>query len=341
MKKIYLSLLSVMSVISLNAQLTQANQAPSPGDTYSMYRCDSVGPGNAGAAQLWDFSTVITHSNIVANFSSIAATYTDYPGASIAVFSNSTDVSYYHSDVNSLHYFGGNFGVGTGITAVAGNAKYTSAAIRMAYPMSLNTTSSTAISGTINVTAPLPATGSFTGTSSVIADGTGTLVLPGSGNTFANALRVKSSQAFTFTTSIANGTVQQEYYEYYVQGYKFPMFTIATATANTPLGSTTQTIVLRDKSPGFTSIQKQTIDNGVTLNVYPNPATTQVHFSTGSSMAKFVSVFDITGKLVSKLNLEDGKAKLDVSNLQEGLYLYTLNSSDQKILKTGKLTVSH
>lgn len=341
MKKIYISFLSVMSVISLNAQLTQANQAPSPGDTYSMYRCDSVGPGNAGTGQLWDFSTVITHSSIVNNYSSIAGTYTDYPGASIAVFSSSIDVSYYHSDVNSLQYFGGNFGVGTGITAVAGNAKYTSAAIRMAYPMSFNTTSTSAISGTINVSAPLAATGSFTGTSSVIADGTGTLILPGSGNTFANTLRVKSSQAFTFTTSIANGTVQQEYYEYYVQGFKFPMFTISTATANTPLGSTTQTIVLRDKSPGLTSIQKQSIENGVTVNVYPNPAATSVNFSTTSSEAKFVSVFDITGKLIAKLNLEDGKVKFDVSGLQQGLYLYTLSDSDHKTLKTGKLTVNH
>jgi len=341
MKKIYLSLLSVMSVISLNAQLTQANQAPSPGDSYSMYRCDSVGPGNAGAAQLWDFSAVITHSNIVNTYTSIAATYTDYPGASIAVFSSSTDVSYYHSDVNSLQYFGGNFGVGTGLTAVAGNAKYTSAAIRMAYPMSLNSTSSTAISGTISVTAPLPATGTFTGTSSVLADGTGTLILPGSGNTFANALRVKSSQAFTFTTSIANGTVQQEYYEYYVQGFKFPMFTIATATANTPLGSTTQTIVLRDKTPGLTSIQKQSIEAGYTVNVFPNPAVSSVNFSTNSTQAKFVSIFDITGKLIAKLNFEDGKTTLDVSSFNLGLYLYTVNGSDQKTLKSGKFTVSH
>lgn len=345
MKKLYFTLVSAFSVLSINAQLTQANHAPANGDSYQMWRCDTVAPGSAGASQNWDFSGINTHSLFVLTYSSIAATYTDYPAASIAVFSGTADITYFDSDVNTLDFYGGNLSVGAGPTAVIAKLKYTSPAIRGAYPMSFGTSSASAIAGSLTITSPLSTSGTFTGNSQVLVDGSGTLTLPGAGNTFTNVLRVVSSQTISFTTMIASGTVVQVTYDYFAPGIKSAQLSISTSTANTPLGNTTQTIVTRAKTAvanPTTSIANLNGDvSSTSYNVYPNPATSNLNFSSSSDDVKQVSVFDITGKLLIKLNLEEGKAKLDVSNLNEGLYLYTFSDKNQKTLKTGKFTVSH
>jgi hypothetical protein len=346
MKKLYFSLFSTFCALSFHAQLTQANHAPAGGDSYQMYRCDSVAAGSAGASQNWDFSAITTHSNIVLTYSSIAGTYTDYPAASVAVFSGTSDITYFNSDVNSLNFYGGNLSIGAGGTAVIAKLKYSAPAIRGAYPMSFNTSSTSAIAGSLTISSPITTSGTFTGTSRVEVDGSGTLTLPGVGNTFTNVLRVVSSQTINFTTLIASGNVYQVTYDYFAPGVKSAQLSISNSTVTVPLlVNNTQTIVTRAKTAVVnptTSISSLNIEaNSPSYNVFPNPATSQLHFYASSEDAGIVSVFDVTGKLVAKLNLEEGNAKLDVSNWNQGLYLYTFSDKNQKTLKSGKLSVNH
>jgi hypothetical protein len=341
MKKIYLLAFSIASFLGVNAQntLTQTNHAPANGDMYQMYHCDSVNtvPGGSGANVTWNFSTLATYSNLVSSYTaqSVSGSPT-YPSANVAVASAMNNTSYYASSSGNLLYYGGNIAVGT----VAGSLTYTAPAVNASYPMSLNTTSSSPISGTVNVTSPISTSGSFTGTSMVVADGTGTLMVPG-GGVYPDVIRVKTTQTINISAA-TTATVYQVNYDYYANGTKAPIVSIMTATAAVNLaGTSTSTVVLRNKTavpPPPVGIPG--ISNNSNFAVYPNPASSSVNFVMDNQEAKQVHIYDVTGKLIEKQSLSDGKLKLDVSGYTRGLYLYTItNSADQKI-KSGRFTVS-
>jgi len=343
MKKIYLSVLSLFSVFVVNAQLTQANHAPANGEGYQMYRCDSVttSPGAAGAGTNWNFATVTTYSNLVRNYTAAGVTSSaTYPQANISLSSATNDVSYLSSTTNTLGYYGGNISVG----AISGSINYTAPAIYASYPMSLNTTSTVATGGTISITNPIPTTGSFAGSSNVMIDASGTISLPG-GFTYTDVVRVVTSQTVNITTAFANATVTQHTYEWFTASIKAPVFSILTSTANVGGNATTQTVVTRNKnltSPTNTTtvgINEHTTDN-IQFNVFPNPSNACVNFTTNHPDASTISVFDITGKLVERQNLNEGKLKVDVSSYNKGLYLYSVTTNEGKTLKSGKITVS-
>lgn len=332
MKKIYLSIITTLAAFSASAQLTDANHSPAAGEMFSTYQCDSmITPGASGAGALWNYATIVTHSSIVNNYTAAVNSNASYPQPGVAVASALSNMSYYKGSAASLNYWGGNIVIGS----VAATLIYTSPAVVAAYPMSLNTTSSSVTSGSISIPAAAQ-TGTFTGISNTIADGTGTLVLPT--GTFTNVYRVVTTQTINFTTSIS-GTVTQKNYDYYSVGTKEALFTISNATIGTQFTSpSTQTIVTRSK-PLVTSVNE---NKAVTfeLGVYPNPSSTTVNFVTENAEAKQVLVYDITGKLVEKQNLIEGKLKLDVSNYNTGLYMYSVIGNANQTLKSGKITVS-
>ena len=338
MKKIYLSIITVLAGLSFNAQtLTEANHSPTAGNLYTTFQCDSLGisAGASGAAALWNFASITTHSSVVNNYTAVANSNTAYPIPGISIASSVSNISYYKSTPTDLKYYGGNIVVGP----VSASLIYTTAAITAAYPMSLNTTSSSVTGGTINVTVPLPQAGTFTGNSSTIADGTGTLALPN--GTFVNVVRVVTTQTINFTTPLASGTVTQMNYDYYTTLSKESLFTISTSTVLTSLSpsASSQTIVTRT-IPTPVGI-KENKKNVIELSVFPNPSSSNVDFTTESVDARNISIYDVTGKLIEKQNFIDGKLKLDVSGYATGIYMYNVIGNANQTLKTGKITVSH
>lgn len=351
MKKNLLIVTVFASSFSLNAQLTEANHAPVAGDTYQTWQCDSVAPGGSGANTVWNFSAINTHSSVMLSHAAAASTNTTYAAATVSVGSTPTSVaSFFSSNTSSLSYYGGNISVGSGITAVVATLNYTAPAIQASYPMNLNSTGSAAISGSLSITSPLATSGTFTGSSNVIADGTGTVILPGANGTFTNVTRVVSSQIVNFTTSLSSGTLTQVVYQYYMAGTKAYILSISTATATTPFGSATQTLVLRNKNAvgistgtvptNTTSINQADASPLINLSVFPNPATADVNFVTTHPDAAAVLIYDITGKLVENAGLNQGRLSLNISSYNKGLYIYTLVGNNGKKLKSGKLTVS-
>ena len=355
MKKIYLSLLTVLTGLSLQAQLTQANHAPVAGHTYQMYHCDSVStsPGASGANANWNFASITTFTNLVNSYLSANSSNASYPSATIAVGSSASNTSYYSSTATNLNYYGGSISAGT-ITATF---VYTTAAVVAVYPMSLNTTTNTVIGGNINtVVSGIPGAGTFTGNCNVKIDGSGTLTLPGTNATFTNVLRVVTSKTLDVAISSpisTTATLTMVDYDYYSVGTRNPLFSITTTTANIPLAGApnTQTTVTRDKNANSTTTVTpptgtfvsvaEAASSVISLNVYPNPSSSYVQFTTDSPDAKMVSIYDITGKLVNRETFVDGKIKLDVSTLNTGLYIYSVSGSNNRTLKTGKVTVNH
>jgi len=334
MKKIYLSIITTLAAFSASAQLTDANHSPVAGDMFSTYQCDSTGitAGASGAGATWNHATITTHSSIVNNYTAAVNSNASYPQPGVAVASALSNMSYYKASATSLNYWGGNIQVG----AIAATLIYTAPAVIAAYPMSLNTTSSSVTSGSISIPS-IAQNGTFSGNSNALADGSGTLVLPT--GTYSNVIRVVTSQTINFTVPLGAGTVNQKNYDYYNVGVKEALFSITTSTIVSPAGTSTQTLVTRAK-PLTTSVNENKIVT-FELGVYPNPSSTTVNFVTENAEAKQVLVYDITGKLVEKQNLIEGKLKLDVSNYNTGLYMYSVIGNANQTLKSGKITVSH
>jgi hypothetical protein len=326
MKK--LLLLSSLAFASVaNAQLTQANNAPAAGDTYSLAVTSPsvLSPGAAGPGAVWTYTNITLGTSVgYAGTTYSAATYTP---ANVVVNTSSSESSYYESTSSFLKYYGGNILV----SSIPATITYTTGAIEAVYPMTISTTSSSAVGGSITA---MSNNGTFTGTASATADGTGTLVLPG--KTYTNVIRVKLVQTYSISSMIINGTVEQENYRYFAAGTKNPILIINTSTTN--LGSTsTQTTAMIDANYIPTGINNQTL-KPANVFAFPNPANNNITIT--AAEATSVTITDITGKTIATSKINDGKIILNTENYINGVYFYTLFNNTTK-LGVGKFTVSH
>ncbi len=341
MKKLYILFTSLCITTMLNAQLIQANHAPTIGDSYQMFQCDStaINAGAAGAGAVWNFSAIATRSSITRSYTASAVASGVYPNAAVAVGSGSADVSYYSSDANSLKFYGGTLTIG----GVATSIVYTNAAVQASYPMVLNTSTNNSVGGTISA---LTFPGSFTGNSSAKADGTGTLILPGTNATFTSATRVVTSQTLNFT-GVASGIVTQVNYDYYVTGIKAPAFSISTSTFNitSPLpSSTSQAFVFRNKNASITNtttVGLKDLKEDIKVSAYPNPCNDKIEFKLSKSTDGHFQVFDLTGKLIESSYILTDKFEVSTINYFEGLYFYKIQNHQGQNLLTGRFAVIH
>ena len=67
-------------------------------------------------------------------------------------------------------------------------------------------------------------------------------------------------------------------------------------------------------------------ENGNTIGLYPNPASEQVSFTLESDAQ--VSIFDMTGHMVSTMAFEAGQAQVSVSELVNGVYFVNVRYAD-------------
>ncbi|MBA3663086.1 MAG: T9SS type A sorting domain-containing protein, partial [Bacteroidetes bacterium] len=251
--------------------------------------------------------------------------------ADVASATSANNISYYKSTATDLKYWGGNLTIG----GIAATITYTAPAVYASYPMGLNTTQSAVTGGSLNV---LGNNGTFTGNSTVIADGTGTLTT--AAGTFANAMRVVTSQTINFTAPFATGVVTQVNYDYYNAGTKAPMFTISTSSLTSNIGAPSQQTVVTRYKPSTVGIATNNGEN-FELAVYPNPSSNVINFTTENKNAVSVSICDINGKAINSYSFLNGSLKLDVSNYATGIYSYRVTGNNNQVLKSGKISVNH
>jgi len=83
-------------------------------------------------------------------------------------------------------------------------------------------------------------------------------------------------------------------------------------------------------------------DNGKTVLLYPNPATTYITFDLGKSFEKGLSIeiFSFLGrKMYESQNITE-KTSIDLGEYNRGVYMYHLRDQNGKILQSGKFQVS-
>lgn len=334
MKKILLSL-SVLSVLGVNAQLTQANHTPSFWDpVYSTNQCDTIMtgvPGATGAGAVWSYTPTV-RTSILNTYTTSLSSNASFNPADAVVSASANNSSYYKTNsATILPYYGGNISV-NGVSAIA---KYASPAIVAVYPMALNTSTSSVTSGTVNVTSPFPITAPFTGNCNVLADATGTLNLPG--RSYLDIVRLTTTQNL-----IASGTatINLLTYDYYSPGSsKAAILSIQSSTISSFSGTSTQTITTLQKDYLTVGLKEAKV-NASAVSVFPNPASSAINFSAANTEAYKVTVYDITGKAIATELFDDSKSKLNVSSFNDGIYLYTITGKNNQVLNTGKFNVS-
>lgn len=91
------------------------------------------------------------------------------------------------------------------------------------------------------------------------------------------------------------------------------------------------TLVVRD--PISTNIEENTLESS--LSIYPNPANDQLTLSIGEIEQNVeVRVLDISGKLVQQTSINANSIRnLDISNLEDGVYLLQLINGDDSAIK--------
>lgn len=335
MKTIILSIFTCIALATTAQTLTYANHAPAWGNIpFQTAQCDSMGIslGTPGAGAVWSYTPTNLHSLKTYTTSNTMPGNSNYPSANVSVYSSTADVAYHNTNTNSYNYYGGNLI----INSFALNVVYSSPALYASYPMSLNSTTTSVTSGTVNLTSPFAITQAFTGNCSVLADATGTLNLPG--KTFNDIIRVVTSQTLV---AGAAATVYLVNYDYYsTSASKAPIYSIQTSTINAALQPTsTQTITTVLSNWAVVGI-KEAQASKIELSVFPNPATTLVNFSTSSLEATKVIAFDMTGKIVATEVMDMGKAKMNTVNLASGVYMYQVIDKNNQTLTTGKFNVS-
>lgn len=348
MKKTLLSL-SILFSLGASAQLTQTNHAPTVGFSYELFQCDTAGVtgGAMGAGAVWNFTAIATNTTPIASYVTAAASNTTYPSADVSVSSSATDIAYFKSSATGLEYYGGDvsFGIANGTII------YTSPAVYATYPMALNTTTTSTPSGSVVV---FGNTGVIGGTVTTIADGTGTLNLDAPGaaagttlKSFTNVIRVKTNETLLGNVNVGipiTYTITRVNYDYYdVTASRAALLSISnnTVVLTAITGPTTNIVktvtVQRDYNVVSVNESKKA---SIQLSVYPNPAATVINFATTSPEATKVVAFDVTGKLVATEVLEMGKAKMNLTNLSSGMYIYHVVDKNNQVLKSDKFNVS-
>ena len=77
------------------------------------------------------------------------------------------------------------------------------------------------------------------------------------------------------------------------------------------------------------------------LKISPNPANSQVilHWEGNENMEYPVQIYDMTGQLIREINMNNPIKKIDVSSLDNGLYIFKLQTD--KGIMTEKLLIQH
>jgi len=69
------------------------------------------------------------------------------------------------------------------------------------------------------------------------------------------------------------------------------------------------------------------------FSIFPNPAQTYLMVKTTNKNVQNIEIINITGKSVKKLNIITSKSKIDISNLEKGVYFIKLGNTTKKFVK--------
>jgi hypothetical protein len=295
----------------------------------------TTNPGAGGTNMVWNFSTLTPGYTDTVSFLSPAGTpwASMFPSSNVYITqSGSTGGAYLQKTASAVFL--------DGFADPTFAADYNPNEQIIALPTTYNTSfTNNSVVDYKDSTSFMPPADSFLYRSKKMkvstADAWGTLTLPS--GTF-NVVRVKDVEYYTDSTYIhipifgwvgTSETLDTNWhYSWWANGQSFPILQVDSSSDG--LGE----YYYMSMNP--TSVKGL---NALAARTYPNPAKDVIHFSTASTKAS-ISIYDAKGSLVRRVDNLKGEFDLQVSDLNNGMYMYTIAGDDDKTAK-GTFHVMH
>ncbi len=339
MKKLYTLISCLFSLATIAQPTITQSDLPAAGLIFRSANDDNyVAPVPAGGAnQTWNYTTLMNVTTDTIAFG--AATGTPYaslfPGSNLTIYDNAQgSYEYLVSNASGLYVSG----LASATDTVIYNPKMLIIPVPFTYQNTTNNFSRLEINNP-------PYKSVLTTTTSFLADGWGTLMLPG-GNTYSNTLRVKNTQVQVDSFYVFNGTydslvfANSDYSTSYLWarhgGVDAYLLSISADSAGTTSNSSDYKLSSTVSVPEVASKSNR-------LSIYPNPVNNVVHidFAEVAGFTGKVDVFNSTGQCVKTYSLSDiNHFVFYTAEFKNGIYHFVANSNTNN-RQTGTFIVSH
>lgn len=74
-------------------------------------------------------------------------------------------------------------------------------------------------------------------------------------------------------------------------------------------------------------------EHEINVSVYPNPTTGQFRIQNSESRIQSVEVYDVYGKLISNMEVNDNDVTIDISNYNNGIYVALIRTENGTVTK--------
>lgn len=296
--------------------LTSANTSPILGDVYVVKSTNYVAPGSAGASQVWNLSGMAATSTT--NYTAVTVASTpngaSFPSANIAV-TDGTNYAYLNGTPTLLQ----NSGIDGGGVVMS----YSNLEDELHYPFNYTNTFNDSWATTFTN----GLTFYRTGTSTVTADGYGTVTTPA--GTFNNTLRVHLYQVYQDSANIGSPIIinyTNDEYFWYLPGNHYTVASVYSLTTNgspTTAGSYLNVVTtgVNEHHGAFSS-----------LNLYPNPSSQNINVNYEASGYQNISmnIFNSMGQKIKSLDNVSSfgvgnTLTVSVNDLPSGIYYLQMN----------------
>ncbi len=311
--------------------LTGANSNLVVGDINTISLYDWVAPGNSGANQAWDFSSITTHTT---NNNIMTYTITSIPSSISSQYSNANiflDYTYggniYNTNSTVFQSYGS-----YDATSSNNNLIYQDPMDILRYPFTYGNSFTDSYNGSQG--------SKFSkATATVTVDGYGTLSLPM--GTFSNVLRVYTHTVGKDSTSSSNQVLfVRDEYRWYLPGNHYPI--LQNTIGNYGASNYKDLIMLNNISVGISEI-RSVIQS---FNVYPNPnsgAILNLDLNFKKNSEYTIVITDNIGRellsVCSDKGFEGYNFKtIDVSDLESGIYNFGIRLENGS-LANKKITI--
>lgn len=283
------------------------------GETYYFIDISYVSPGNPGANQTWDLSSATITSQKLTTVVAPSSTVNggDFPYSNIAC-SNFSGVMYFKTSATAFQ----NYGISSTSSIIA----YSDPEDLLRYPFNYNDTYSDTwatqfLSGGYNFYRK--------GTTTLTADGYGTLITPG--GTYTNTMRVHLVQVYQDSVSIQGTqsiiTYTNDEYVWFKEGIHNQlaiMYSLTSSSGGPYTGGNYISVITEiDDISDFTS----------SINLFPNPASDKIalDITLAKNQKVDICLFNYLGQQIEINKVIDGvegvnATQLDVSSLSNGIY---------------------
>ncbi len=305
----------------MNAQpvLTFSDNAPTPGQSYTLRYGPFLNEGAAGAAQTWDLSALTTDSMVTITLANPATTANaaSFPTANVAE-TGSEAVMYWRTAADGVYL--------AGSAADDVLIPYSDEGRYLPYPCAFNDTWTDDVAATFSIDGTnVVRNGTIVGE----ADGYGTLIMPTW--TANNVLRVHWHEETTDSLDLFTLDAVYDSYLYFVEGQSYPIVQLVHAEV-TFFGQTEVVQHAQWVNELSTGVGTHASEN-LSLDVFPNPADGHLNIVIPATLqgAVRIHIADAQGRMVSELRdapLSGGRGQVDISALPAGIYL--LSATDAR-----------